>query len=386
MMKDTHPLTHEEFLARARAAHGTRYDYPNKYQGQKRKMTIVCRVHGPFDQLVRNHWKGSGCPRCAYEKMSADQVRILTSNRQTSTSVFVEKARAVHGDRYDYAKTEYVNRTTPITITCPVHGDVTYNPAKFLKTGCYLCVADASRRSTEDFIAMARAQHGDRYDYSETTYRSYRHRITYRCPVHGLVTQSPEKHLKSTIGCTKCFRALLTKTTERFIAEATELHGDHLDFSQVDYVNNFTKVKVVCKHHGEFLARPNNLLAGHGCPFCVERRDFADAKHALLYYLRVHANDKLLYKVGITRKKTVKRRWYGQELNGTDVVLIKSWPFSPGKKAWQAEQKILARFKADRYKGPLILLSGNTELFTRDVLGLDTKNFRKHFTPEVVAR
>jgi hypothetical protein len=49
--------------------------------------------------------------------------------------------------------------------------------------------------------------------------------------------------------------------------------------------------------------------------------------------------------------------------------------FKEGRKAFELEQYYLNLFKEHRYQGPPILKSsGNTELFTHDILGLDTLN------------
>ena len=67
------------------------------------------------------------------------------------------------------------------------------------------------------------------------------------------------------------------KNTEEFIKEAREKHGDKYDYSKVDYVNNSTKICIICPQHGEFWQRPNSHLSGHGCPKC-NRNQFSCAE------------------------------------------------------------------------------------------------------------
>ena len=57
-------------------------------------------------------------------------------------------------------------------------------------------------------------------------------------------------------------------TTEEFIKRAREVHGDRYDYSKVEYVNNNTKVCIVCPEHGEFTQSPHKHLSGHGCTKC----------------------------------------------------------------------------------------------------------------------
>ena len=64
------------------------------------------------------------------------------------------------------------------------------------------------------------------------------------------------------------------KTTEQFIQEAINIHGDRYDYSNVEYVNNRTKVVIACSQHGEFLQTPGDHLNGRGCPVCRYIRPF----------------------------------------------------------------------------------------------------------------
>ena len=58
------------------------------------------------------------------------------------------------------------------------------------------------------------------------------------------------------------------KTTEQFILEAKEKHGDTYDYSNVEYVNNLKEVVIICKEHGEFLQLPKTHKRGNGCIDC----------------------------------------------------------------------------------------------------------------------
>ena len=47
------------------------------------------------------------------------------------------------------------------------------------------------------------------------------------------------------------------------------MHGDKYDYSKVEYVNNHTKVCIICPKHGEFWQRPILHMNGYGCPKCI---------------------------------------------------------------------------------------------------------------------
>jgi hypothetical protein len=53
---------------------------------------------------------------------------------------FIAKATSIHGNRFSYEKTIYVNMRKPITIICKIHGEFKQSPMNHLKTdGCPKC-------------------------------------------------------------------------------------------------------------------------------------------------------------------------------------------------------------------------------------------------------
>lgn len=66
-----------------------------------------------------------------------------------------------------------------------------------------------------------------------------------------------------------------SKTTDQFIQESQQKHGDKYDYTSVDYVNAKTKVKIICPIHGVFIQNPNNHRNGAGCTQCAinKRKD-----------------------------------------------------------------------------------------------------------------
>lgn len=58
-------------------------------------------------------------------------------------------------------------------------------------------------------------------------------------------------------------------TKEMFIRKSINIHGDEYDYSMVNYINNKTKVKIICKKHGIFEQRPDNHIQNQKCPYCI---------------------------------------------------------------------------------------------------------------------
>ena len=270
----------EEFIRRAKIVHGDKYDYSQvEYVNSDTHVKIICPVHGLFLQTPYTHLTGSGCKECGFKKLGAS----LRSN----TEEFISRARAIHGDRYDYSQVEYVTNETPVTIICPVHGPFRQPPHSHLTgRGCRKCGRDVCagklRKNTDEFICRAQEIHGDHYDYTLVEYVDKRTPVKIVCPVHGVYLQTPDAHLQGH-GCRQCFADSLSfimqnhlrpqarvkrKNTEQFILDAKKVHGDLYDYSQVEYIGDDEKVTIICKKHGPFPQKANNHLNGMGCPIC----------------------------------------------------------------------------------------------------------------------
>ena len=108
--------TTEEWIARCVKRHGDRYDYSKvEYKRGSDKVCIICPEHGEFYPLPTNYRKGvSGCPKC-------NDIRKHKQFAKT-TEQFIEDARKIHGDCYDYSKVDYYNKSGKVEIICPEHG------------------------------------------------------------------------------------------------------------------------------------------------------------------------------------------------------------------------------------------------------------------------
>jgi len=121
--------------------------------------------------------------------------------------------------------------------------------------------------STNEFLKQAKIIHGDLYDYSKVKYSNTRTNVIIICKLHGEFLQTPYKHLIGR-GCQTCGGSKKL-TVNQFIEKCKNIHGDNYIYTDVDYSNNSTKVKILCKNHGEFYQRPQDHINGQGCPKCV---------------------------------------------------------------------------------------------------------------------
>ena len=252
----------ELFIEKAKLVHGdNKYDYSLvNYKNSGTKVIIICQEHGEFQQTPNNHLHGGyGCSKCS-------------GTCKSNTGEFVERCIKIHGDLYDYSKVNYINNITKTTIICQEHGEFQQTPKSHLKgAGCGKCAGTAKITESE-FLDKCRDKFGDLYDYSKMNYKTFNSIITIVCKEHGEIQQTPKSHLKG-VGCAKCSHVLngnKRKTPlDDFIKKCREKHGDSYDYSIVDYINNRTNIKIICKEHGEFQQTPEKHLKCNGCPKCT---------------------------------------------------------------------------------------------------------------------
>lgn len=95
-------LTKEDFVKRAIAKHGNKYDYSLvEYQKNSVKVKIICPEHGVFEQTPADHMAGKGCRKCGIIKN--------TRNRTMSQEKFIRIANEVHNGKYDYSRVVHKN-------------------------------------------------------------------------------------------------------------------------------------------------------------------------------------------------------------------------------------------------------------------------------------
>ena len=360
-------VTTEDFIRRARQVHGEKYDYSKTvYVAAIKDVTIICPTHGEFQQRPANHLTGRGCHECG-------------GNKPLTLTNFIERANAKHGHRYDYSQVNFKNVEDKAVIICPEHGTFEQRVMTHLKGfNCPKCgrksVSEKMAHTLERFLQDAKEAHGDKYDYSEVEYKNALSKVKIVCPDHGTFHQKPASHVRG-VACSKCSDLIAADkrrlSTDEFIARARVVHGNKYDYSRADYVTSHGKVEIICPEHGSFWQSPATHTMGNkaGCPGCAVS-GFDQTKPALLYYLAVQTdNDETLYKIGITNLSVQKRF---PSLDLARIRVVKTWSYELGVDAAKREIAVLREFMDDRYTGLDVLIgAGNTELFVRDVLGLD---------------
>lgn len=226
-------LTLEEFIERANKIHNNKYTYSKvNYINNQTKVCIVCPIHGDFFVTPSHHLSGVGCPKCCGRLKTNEEI----------ISQFIK----IHGNRYDYSKVEYKGAVTKVCIICHKHGEFWQKPCYHLSgNGCPHC--RSLRMNTDIFIEKAKQIHGDKYDYSEVEYNGCRKYVKIKCKKHGIFEQMPYKHLQGR-GCPYCneshlenkVKIFLEKNSINYIYQCNKnifkwLDGQSLDFYLPDY-------------------------------------------------------------------------------------------------------------------------------------------------------
>lgn len=198
-------LTHKEFVETVARENPHDITIIGEYINNKTRIDVKCNVCGykwrPLSSSILN--LKSGCPQCHFKEL----------HKTKTVKQFIEEARQVHGDKYDYSKVNYVDAHTKVCIICPEHGEFWQLPSSHLRGhGCQKCklrqIANRKRLDHETFISKLNI-------------------VNPKIEVIGQYTFSNEK----------------------------------------------IKVKCrLCAH--EWLATPNNLLKKRGCPACWRRKHY----------------------------------------------------------------------------------------------------------------
>ena len=195
----------EDFIKRAKEKFGDRFDYSKvNYVDSRTKVCIVCPEHGEFWINPSTFLNSSvhGCPECSGLK-------------KWDTRKFIEKAKEVHGGKYNYAKTVYVNKRTNVEIICPLHGSFWQNPHNhiFQLQGCPECgkryAKEWRKGNYQEFIEESRKRFGDIYEFPnvENLYENSHSKILVKCRKCGNVFEKIAcDHLTSSHGgCLHCY-------------------------------------------------------------------------------------------------------------------------------------------------------------------------------------
>lgn len=304
-------LTQEQFIQRSKEKHNNKYDYSLvKYVKNHEDVCIICPIHGKFNQEARAHLKGNGCFECSKTK------------RTKNSDNFINEAKSIHGDKYDYSISTYINCASPVNIICPVHGIFNQYPNTHLKgSGCAKCSFEKQTLTQEEFIQRVTKVHGDKYDYSLAVYKNNTTPVIIICPLHGEFAQRAGTHMDGT-NCPKCV-CKQRLTLERFVDLSNQKHENKYDYSRTKLENHETVVEIICPRHGSFWQTATlHCHSGTGCPKCVNK--VSKKETTWLNSIGI-PNDHHHRQVSLTPNKRIKVDGYDPKTNTVYEFLGDFW-------------------------------------------------------------
>ena len=253
------------------------------YKTWKDSGVITCKMHGDFilDE-IRYAFDRTPCPVC----------RELECKKNRNEE-YLSRLKEKYGEQYVWLTTDFGDYYKDyVDFICPIHGNVSKTLCSLLNTddedglACPKCINERKKiklsYTLEDAIAKAKKIESCKYyDFSNITeWHGVKEICTFKCKKHGDTFQQTFDSILNGHhnACPSCIKEMQDKvhkeralTNEEFKDKVKEIYGDIFDLSHVNYVNNRTRVTIICQKHGPFDVIPGNFLFKiGGCPKCSE--------------------------------------------------------------------------------------------------------------------
>lgn len=293
----------EEFIKKAKNIHGDIYDYSLvDYKNNRTKIKIICPKHGIFEQTPDKHInRKQGCPVCG-------------GTKKLSKEEFLEKAKILYNELFEYSLLNFKNVHDHITIICTKHGEFKEKP--YIHLNSNTCEGCKKEKILNNYINECSIIHDNKYDYTLIkNYINCYEKVEIICPEHGIFLQALHSH-KQGVGCPKCHIDKITKdeTKEKrkrkiipkikkeyilkeiknknilnnYIEECNKIHNNKFDYSLVKYDGKFNKIKIICPKHGIFLQDASSHKNGIGCFLCSSNK--SNSEEFILKANKIHNN------------------------------------------------------------------------------------------------
>ena len=328
---------------------------------------ITCKLHGDF--MMNDYamtYRQYPCIKCKAEAMAA---RGLAKYTAILTSRYPE---------LDFSNfTSFTKVKDKIKVVCREHGEfhttIDSLTSASSTTGCPKCALVLRGKNRAYGISEYESRNAGRgYTYTgiDDNY------IYYTCSKHGPIKQAKAHHLSGR-GCKRCGqlhgkkRLVLSKVVDNLHS----IHHNKYTYHELIHDSEDVKILYSCPVHGEVLQSYQNHRKGKACPTCnTGFRDRGDTVPTHLYV--VYFKDLNLWKLGVT-KFSLSKRFSSEPLAFTECYIA---TIPTGTEAFELEHTIAGSISEYKYRGPKVLFSGNTELYTEDITKTVTEIVSKYLS------
>lgn len=284
-MKKT--LTTEQFIERAKKAHGDRYDYSQAiYVRNNIPIKIICKKHGLFEIKPISHTVGKGCSICGRERT----IKAVKDRKEVSLEKLLSKI-SHENFIFPKIKEEYKGYKSTITIACKYHGEFTREVRACVFNGvCPKCSVDRRsgirRYSISEIEEKLKSHYGDRYSYPylSSEYKNNQSKITISCKIHGEFVNKAASWLLGNGGCSRCYGDSMSEHKSmlfsEFVFKSNKRYGHKYSYCRVKWEkqsrNRKEPIEILCPIHGPFKQTVNDHLNSCliGCPSCAITESF----------------------------------------------------------------------------------------------------------------
>ena len=310
--------SYEGLSARMLDKHGSKYDYSESvFTHSKDKMKFICKDHGEFYQTPLQHIRAkTPCMQCSRIETGKGKIIPFKIFEEKAIKKYNGKYIYLEANYIDMSTPmEMICPEHGSFFKKP-----TDHISSRRGNNCPGCFVHPGQSNTEEFIEKAKIIHGEAFDYSKVVYEKAREKVQIKCNTCGhTFFQKPNNHLVGK-GCRKCADLAMRNTQEEFIEKAKIVHGGKYILDSAIYTKYTEPIIITCKIHGEFNTTPNTFLGGSGCPECsnalspLTRHEHTPTKFYVIKY-------KGLYKVGITLENAIQRyRWEVDNIDEIEVL------------------------------------------------------------------
>lgn len=290
-------MTLDGFIKKAKEVHGDKYDYSKvEYKNSKTKVCIICPIHGEFFQTPYNHLKGFGCSKCGHEKTSSAKTSNTSTFIEKAMSVHNDKYD-YSKTNYINTKTKVCiicPEHGEFWQTPSTH----LSGGGCWKCGLQR-ISNVRKYTTEKFIEKAKKIHGDKYDYSKVDYVDSKTKVCIICPKHGEFWQTPNNHING-LGCAECGHEYKSLFEEDVFSKLKELNIRMIRQKTFDWLKYRTNMfldfylpdyNIAIEVQGEQHYKPSDFFGGEETFVNQQKRDKKKfdlcKKHNIkIFYLR----------------------------------------------------------------------------------------------------